>query len=209
MTVSLRHVQGFPLLGLLRRLRCRIGYSGAFSIATPVAFRLRQSPFRHIATIGTLDCRMRCSPFSAYCSYVVVCLCYHYYLSLGYYHKVTLVTVFRHCLRTDRSDCRSINQDFILISNFSTRHSVATRQLVDLWLFRHATLPVGFPVRISRLLMGVINTCPVVAKPHSLYALMGAPSILRGLLPLRTLPSVCRPILSKPLCTSDWHRCSY
>ena len=208
MTVSLRHVQGFPLLGLLRRLRCRIGYSGAFSIATPVAFRLRQSPFRHIATIGTLDCRMRCSPFSAYCSYVVVCLCYHYYLSLGYYHKVTLVTVFRHCLRTDRSDCRSINQDFILISNFSTRHSVATRQLVDLWLFRHATLPVGFPVRISRLLMGVINTCPVVAKPHSLYALMGAPNTLRAKPLWHTRRSAYRQAQSIPLCKALTGHCS-
>nr|DAY98609.1 MAG TPA: hypothetical protein [Caudoviricetes sp.] len=32
-TTSLRHVQGFPLLGLLRKFRYHIGYSKAFFIA--------------------------------------------------------------------------------------------------------------------------------------------------------------------------------
>lgn len=45
-------------------------------IATPVAFRLRQSPFRHIVTISAIDYRMRCSSFTAYCSSAVVCFRY-------------------------------------------------------------------------------------------------------------------------------------
>lgn len=50
----LRHVQGFPLLGLLWEFRCHAGYSEA-QPHSPLAFRFRQSTFRQVLTIGTAD----------------------------------------------------------------------------------------------------------------------------------------------------------
>jgi len=51
LAATLRHVQGFPLLGLLWWLRCHIEYSEANLIALQLAFRFRQSTFVGIATI--------------------------------------------------------------------------------------------------------------------------------------------------------------
>ena len=57
MTASLRHVQGVTLLGLLRKLRCRAGFSGAVSIA----FRRSGLGNPHLAGVVTsvIDCRMQ------------------------------------------------------------------------------------------------------------------------------------------------------
>ena len=59
-------------------------------------------------------------------------------------------------------DYCSTNTGFILVSVFMSCHSVATWQLVDLWLFQHATLPLGFPVGISWLTLGLFNVLNIV-----------------------------------------------
>ena len=94
-TTSLRHVQGFPLLGLLWRFRCHVGYSEAdpHSLA---AFRFRQSPFRCVPTIGMSDCRMRLSSLSAYCGCDVVHSWTCSNCREAAYHIMAFVTAFRH-----------------------------------------------------------------------------------------------------------------
>ena len=56
---------GVIRLGLLRGLRCHVGFSGAFPIAHR-ALRCRQSPFR-TTMISHLRCRIYFSSFYAYC----------------------------------------------------------------------------------------------------------------------------------------------
>ena len=56
---------GVIRLGLLRGLRCHVGFSGAFPIAL-WALQCRQSPFR-TAMISHLRCRIYFSSFYAYC----------------------------------------------------------------------------------------------------------------------------------------------
>ena len=56
-------------------------------------------------------------------------------------------------------------------------HSVATWQFVDLCLYRHATLPIGFPRRISRLVVGYYleeHEPNLLLKRYLLCSLMGA-----------------------------------
>ena len=56
-------------------------------------------------------------------------------------------------------------------------HSVATWQFVDLCLYRHATLPIGFPHRISRLVVGYYleeHEPNLLLKRYLLCSLMGA-----------------------------------
>lgn len=57
MTASLRHVRGFPSLGLLRKLRCHVRFSGA----TSIAFRRSDLGNPHLAGVITsvIDCRMQ------------------------------------------------------------------------------------------------------------------------------------------------------
>ena len=81
----LRHVQGFPLLGLLWEFRCHAGYSEA-QPHSPLAFRFRQSTFRQVLTIGTADSsdatfvsfrllRLRCGMF-LHCSKCREAMCH-------------------------------------------------------------------------------------------------------------------------------------
>lgn len=93
---------------------------------------------------------------------------------------MTFKTVFRHSPQNDHSDYRSINPDFILVSIFSTCHSVATRQLVDSWLFPTCYTPRLVSLSDKSVVERLINTCLVVAKPHLLYTLMGARTTCRG-----------------------------
>ena len=56
-------------------------------------------------------------------------------------------------------------------------HSVATWQFADLCLYRHATLPIGFPRRISRLVVGYYleeHEPNLLLKRYLLCSLMGA-----------------------------------
>lgn len=59
---------------------------------------------------------------------------------------------------------------------FLPRHSVATWQFVDLCLYRHATLPIGFPLWISRLVVGYFKEHEpnLLLRRYLLYSLMGA-----------------------------------
>ena len=60
---------------------------------------------------------------------------------------------------------------------FLSCHSVATWQFVDLCLYRHATLPIGFPRRISRLVVGYYlkeHEPNLLLKRYLLCSLMGA-----------------------------------
>jgi len=90
---------------------------------------------------------------------------------------MTFITAFRHNYSKGRSDYRSINPDFILVSIVSSCLSVATWQLVDLWLSRHAILPVRFPFQISRVMIGYYfkeHKPNLLPKRYLLYTHTGA-----------------------------------
>ena len=89
---------GVIRLGLLRGLRCHVGFSGAFPIAHR-ALRCRQSPFR-TTMISHLRCRIYFSSFYAYCICAAEVPCIYATVTHmcllrndGYSHLPSLLTV--------------------------------------------------------------------------------------------------------------------
>lgn len=154
-TASLRHVQGITLLGLLWKLRCHAEYSRT----TSIAFRRFGLGNPHLAGVITsmTDCRMQRSSVNlliADVSQSVLCPIQSKHL-LGYM-RYGVGTCLPPQPWYVPLDCCSTSSGFILMSVFLSCHSVAAWQLADLWLLRHATLPLGFPSGISRMTVGLI-----------------------------------------------------
>lgn len=155
-TASLRHVQGIILLRLLRKLRCHAEYSRATSIALR-RFGLGNPHLASVITSMT-DCRMQRSSVNlliADVSQSVLCPKQPEHL-LGYmrYGVSNCLPPQLWCVPLD---CCSTSLGFNLMSVVLSCHSVAARQLADLWLLRHATLPIEFPLWISRMTVGLFS----------------------------------------------------
>ena len=154
-TASLRRVQGVILLGLLWKLRCHAEYSRAASIALR-RFGLGNPHLAGVITSMT-DCRMQRSSVNLLIADVSQSV-------LRPKQSMHLLGYMRcgvsNCLPPQLwyvpLDYCSTNSGFILMSVVLSCHSVAAWQLADLWLLRHATLPLGFPSGISRMTVGLI-----------------------------------------------------
>ena len=77
---------------------------------------------------------------------------------------------------------------------FLPRHSVATWQFVDLCLYRHATLPIGFPLWISRLVVGYFKEHEpnLLLRRYLLCSRMGALSENQIAVKLYKLPDTIK-----------------
>lgn len=120
-----------------------------------------------------MDFRICFPSFSAYCSCAVT---YSSRLSCSGAQTLLQCDVYRYLALQVRGPPLGLtfNQfGFYPYIDLSSRHSVAGWYLPDLCLLRHATLPIGFPLRISRTMTGYWNTCLVLAKVQLSNGLYG------------------------------------
>ena len=117
------------------------------------AFRFRQSLPLQILIADC--CRI---PFPSFKIYITVlcirfsCICWNKSLQI---HSMTFLTVFRHSLYVDHSDCGSNNSVFILIQSFYLA--------VQSWIDSYSTYgfigmlfsPLKFPSQVNRLITDI------------------------------------------------------
>ncbi len=127
-------------LGLLRRLRCRVGYS------SPVAIAFQRSDLGNLR-LGLLN-MAHCDVGWGFRPFPLIAVGYHEYYALRPLHLTSCrdTQLLNHPVaagsRYAPSDCPSSSLAFILIHNISSRRSVVGR-----WFPQLTTFPICYTPR--------------------------------------------------------------